>query len=64
MNENKNTGRNYLVVAMRGRGGKPYKQTLEPNGLLVTNALTTVEKDNLILEMTRLNDVFIEVEKK
>ena len=38
------------IVAMRGRGMNN-EQTLEPNTSGVTNALTTVQKDNLCLEI-------------
>ena len=37
------------IVAMRGRGDKN-EQTLEPNTTGTTNSLTTVQKDNLVLE--------------
>lgn len=41
-----------LCVAMRGRG-MDNKQTLEPNTTGCTNALTTVQKDNLVIEQTK-----------
>lgn len=63
MNKDDNAKCYCIVVAMRGRGGNPYKQVLEPNGSLVTNALTTAEKDILILEITQSNSSFI-VESK
>jgi hypothetical protein len=49
-----------IVVAMRGRNplnpsdrtaGAPTEQRLEPNRDGVCNTLTTVQKDNLVLEM-------------
>jgi len=46
------TMRNCLTVAMRGRGEKPTKQQLEPRFDGLVNALTTVQKDNLILEIS------------
>ena len=54
---------NNLVVAMRGRNpdnpksrkkGIHLEQRLEPNEENMCNTLTTVQKDNLILENTRL----------
>lgn len=43
---------NYLVVAMRGRGAiKNTRQQLEPRIDGITNTLTSVQKDNLILEI-------------
>jgi len=41
-----------LCVAMRGRG-MDNKQTLELNTTSCTNALTTVQKDNLVIEQTK-----------
>lgn len=52
---------NYLVVAMRGRNpnnpsdrtpGIELEQRLEPNSEGICNTLTTVQKDNLVLEET------------
>lgn len=40
---------NLICVAMRGRG-MDNKQQLEPNMTGTTNALTTVQKDNLLME--------------
>ena len=49
-----------LVVAMRGRG-EGWKQQLEWNHESWVNSLTTVAKDNLILEIrserTQVNEV-------
>lgn len=51
----------YECVAMRGRpvDGSDYsgeiEQRLEPNGTGVVNTLTSVQKDNLILEKIRIN---------
>lgn len=44
-----------LVVASRGRPSEHQanKQQLEPNYLECTNAITTVAKDNLVLEIRR-----------
>lgn len=52
--------KSYLIVAMRGRNpdnpserGKSngrYRQRLEPNGGGISNTLTSVQKDNLLLE--------------
>lgn len=49
------------IVAMRGRyvnpsGNKETKQQLEPQMNGTCNALTTVQKDNLVLENTVIND--------
>lgn len=46
-----------LIVASRGRPSehKGNKQQLEPNYLECTNAITTVAKDNFVLEIS-LND--------
>lgn len=41
----------YLVVAQRGRKYKGLPQRLEPNLLGICNCLTSVQKDNLILEI-------------
>lgn len=40
---------NLVCVAMRGRGMNN-EQTLEPNTTGTTNAITTVQKDNLVME--------------
>lgn len=49
-----------MIVAMRGRNpdnpsdrtaGAPTKQRLEPNYKGLCNTLTTVQKDNLVLEV-------------
>lgn len=53
------------VVAMRGRNpdnpsdrtaGSPTEQRLEPNSQGICNTLTTVQKDNLLLESICIND--------
>ena len=50
---------NYLIVASRGRSpqnpsdrtkGSHFEQRLEPNSQGISNTLTTVQKDNLVLE--------------
>lgn len=50
---------NYLIVASRGRNpkktsdrtkGSHFEQRLEPNSQGISNTLTTVQKDNLVLE--------------
>lgn len=50
----------YIIVAMRGRNpdnpsdrtpGIPTEQRLEPNSQGLCNTLTTVQKDNLVLEV-------------
>lgn len=55
----------FLIVAMRGRNpdnpsdrtaGIPTKQRLEINASGVCNALTTVSKDCLVLEITRYEE--------
>lgn len=44
------TGSNqFKIVAMRGRG-EPIQQQLEPRNDGCTNTLTTVQKDNLVIE--------------
>lgn len=52
-----------IIVAMRGRnpdnpsdrtGGSPTKQRLEPNMQEISNCLTSVQKDNLVMEKTIL----------
>ena len=52
------------IVAMRDRGERN-EQRLEPNGDGLANALTTVQKDNMVLEeKTELNKkMFDELEK-
>lgn len=42
----------YLVVALRGRAYRGQKARLEPNFNNICNTLTTVQKDNYILEIT------------
>lgn len=49
--ENELTMRNCLTVAMCGRG-EPTRQQLEPRFDGLINALTTIQKDNLILEVS------------
>ena len=40
-----------MIAAMRGRGTKEsYHQNIEILGKAFTNTLTTVEKDNLVIE--------------
>lgn len=50
----------YIIVASRGRNpdntsdrttGSPTQQRLEPNLLRVCNTLTSVQKDNMVLEV-------------
>lgn len=41
----------YLVVALRGRAYRGQKARLEPNFNNICNTLTTVQKDNYILEI-------------
>lgn len=41
----------YLVVAQRGRAYKGLRTRLEPNFNNICNTLTTVQKDNYILEI-------------
>lgn len=52
--------KDYMIVAMRGRnpdnpsdrrGGIYLEQKLEPNRLGLCNCLTSVHKDNLVLEI-------------
>lgn len=54
-----------IIVAMRGRNpdnpsdrtaGSPTEQRLEPNSQGVCNTLTSVQKDNLLLENVCIND--------
>lgn len=54
-----------MIVAMRGRNpedpsdrrrGSPMEQRLEPNSDGVSNTLTTVQKDNLVLERSILKN--------
>lgn len=50
-----------LCVAMRGRSAPPHRytkteQVLEPNNRQTTNALTSVCKDNLILEIVEVKN--------
>ena len=61
----------FLIVAMRGRNperpsdrtaGIPTKQRLEINTSGVCNALTTVAKDSLVLEITYGKEDFKESE--
>ena len=56
----------YICVAMRGRNpdnpsdrraGSPTEQRLEPNTSGKTNCLTSVQKDNLILQRSRGNNI-------
>ena len=56
-----------IIVASRGRNpnnpsdrtiGSPTEQRLEPNTQGVTNTLTTVQKDNLVLEPKRLGGLY------
>lgn len=52
-----------LIVAMRGRGGEEtdqfpaqrWHQQLEVNYEGICNAITTISKDNLVLEITEDN---------
>lgn len=45
-----------VVFATRGRGGKGYiKQQMEILGFLFTNTITTVQKDNMLLEIYDTN---------
>ena len=58
----------YLIVAMRGRPNKvPHKniQQLEPRFDGYTNTITSVQKDNLVLERWCLNGIsrFLETER-
>ena len=55
----------YVCCAMRGRNpdnpsdrtaGAPTKQRLEPNTSGKTNTLTSVQKDNLVMQMKQIND--------
>lgn len=54
-----------MIVAMRGRNpdnpsdrtaGSPTEQRLEPNSQGICNALTSVQKDNMVLENICVND--------
>lgn len=54
-----------IIVASRGRNpdnpsdrtiGTPTEQRLEPNSDGVCNTLTSVQKDNYVLEIRRYND--------
>ena len=45
------------IVAMRGRG-EDNEQQLEPNTQGVDNALTTVQKDNLVMEKNCVIDIY------
>lgn len=54
-----------IIVAMRGRNpdnpsertiGSPTEQRLEPNSQCICNTLTSVQKDNLLLENVCIND--------
>ena len=56
-----------IIVASRGRNpsnpsdrtvGSPTEQRLEPNTQGITNTLTTVQKDNLVLEPKRLGGLY------
>ena len=45
-----------VVFAKRGRGDKGYiKQQMEILGFLFTNTITTVQKDNMLLEIYDTN---------
>lgn len=43
----------YIVAAMRGRENK---QVLEFSNELIAHSLTTVQKDNLLIEVTQMNE--------
>ncbi len=58
-------GQGEIIVAMRGcnpdnpsdrTAGAPTKQRLEPNTSGKTNALTSVQKDNLVMQLKQIND--------
>ncbi|MGN0227480.1 MAG: hypothetical protein ACI4AI_05395 [Paludibacteraceae bacterium] len=46
----------HIVFAMRGRGDKgEIKQQMEILGFTFTNTITTVQKDNMLLELYDTN---------
>ena len=48
-------GQGQIIVAMRGRG-ENNEQTLEPQLSGKTNSLTSVQKDNLVMQLKQIND--------
>lgn len=62
----------HIIVAMRGRNpdnpsdrtpGIPTVQRLEPNSQGLCNTLTTVQKDNLVLEVTTVNRRILKLQR-
>jgi DNA-cytosine methyltransferase len=50
-----NLSTDYVCVAMRGRG-ENNEQTLEPQPSGKSNSLTSVQKDNLVMQLKQIND--------
>lgn len=62
----------HIIVAMRGRNpdnpsdrtpGIPTEQRLEPNSQGICNTLTTVQKDNLVLEIKNVDRMILKLQR-